>query len=129
MDADYIIEKRADYIYIKLVANEASLERFRKVFHDAAKACKEHNCYNILGESIATVPMSITHNAQLKQVFSDNGYTPRHHIAWVSHDKEVLETAKFATMFLTKHGVATAQAFKNTDDALQWLRSRQPEEK
>ena len=126
MDEDFKIEKRENYIYIRLVAEQASLERFRLVFSDVAKACDEHDCYNILGESFANKPMSITHNAQLKQVFSESGLSTRHRIAWVSHNKQVLETAKFAAMVLTKNGLATAQVFKNTDDACAWLMSEKP---
>ncbi len=121
MAEGFTIEKRDNYIYVRIEAEQASAEFSRRFFGAIAQACQEHNCYNILGESFATKPMSTTEAFEHAEIFREVGITPRHRLAWVTHAKPVADQARFVEMVLKNRGLVTGFLFDTMDEACDWL--------
>ncbi len=126
MAEGFTIEKRENHIYVRIEAEQASAEFSRQFFSAIAAACQEHNCYNVLGESFATRPMSTTEAFEHAEIFREVGITPRHRLAWVSHTKPVAEQARFVELVLKNRGLITGFLFETMEQAHQWLLGKQP---
>ena len=127
MANSFTIEVRENYIYVRILAEQASIELSEQIIQIVTQTCDEHNCYNVLGESFSTKPMSNSHMAKHKHIFAELDTAKRPRIAWVNHDKSVAESAKFGLMLLKKNGLVEGFQFKTVREALDWLLNEKPD--
>ena len=120
MNENIKIEHMGDYVHAQQYgpdSYDASLELWQHI----AATCKEHNCYNILGESFTTQALTPMEAYDHIKIFELAGITFKHRIAWVNHSKETVDSTKFAETVLKNRGLINGQVFPTVEEAKQWL--------
>lgn len=122
MEDNIMIEYRGDYIYACITGKdnyEISLDLWCRII----SACKEHECYNILGESNVE-KMSITDSYDHHKIFRLAGVTLNHRIAWVPHgNADQIAQIHFIETVLRNHGLVNGAVFPDVEEAKHWLLS------
>lgn len=121
MRDDIIVEHKGDHVHARVYEKnnyDISLEVWRRIM----AACKEHNCFNILGESFATEELFTLDAFNHLKILKEVGLTLDYRIAWVSHVKEASRGLEFVeTVVVKNRGLANARLFSTVEEAKQWL--------
>ncbi len=121
MQDEIIVEYKGSHVHAKIYGKnnyDVSLEVWRRIM----AACKEHNCFNILGENFTTNELSTMDAFNHLQILELVGLTPRHRVAWVNHVKETSRGLEFVeTVVVKNRGLANGRLFSDVEEAKQWL--------
>ena len=122
---DYVIsiENKGEYLHVKHAgadSYEISLELWQRI----AKACEEHRCYSILGESDNSNVLSTKDAIGHIFIFRQVGITSRHRIAWVNHNPSAGPMFELIETVLKNRFVFDGHLFKDVEEARRWLLSK-----
>jgi hypothetical protein len=99
---------------------EKSIEWAREFWTAIVDACKENDCYDILGisESITVVP--IMDGFDHIELFRELGITTKYRIAWVELNPAAIKTLKFVDAALFNR-ILPGRLFQTEEEAKSWL--------
>lgn len=120
MNKNITIEYEGDYVHARQSGPDnydASLELWKRI----VDACEKHHCFNILGETFTTEPLSTMDAFDHIKIFELAGVTLKHRIAWVHHVAETAEPIEFAETVLHNRGLVNGHLFPTVEKAVEWL--------
>lgn len=121
MRDEIIVEYKGDHVHARVYGKnnyDISLEVWRRIM----AACKEHNCFNILGENFTTEELSTLDAFNHLKILEEVGLTLAYRIAWVSHIKEASKGLEFVeTVVVKNRGLANGGLFQTVEEAKLWL--------
>jgi hypothetical protein len=123
MSHEISIEYKGEYLHVRHTG-EDSYEISRELWQRVMKACEEHHCYNILGESDNTNVLSMLDAFKHILIFREVGASFKHRIAWVNHNPKANNIYEYLEHILTNRFVGTGHLFKTVEEAKRWLLSR-----
>lgn len=95
-----------------------------QMWKDIIDACKERQCFSILGLSNFDQPLRIADAIDHQAIFLEAGVTIDHRIAWVQLNPEAYAMTELAETVLLNRGLANGRLFNNELDARRWLDKR-----
>jgi hypothetical protein len=121
MRDEIIVEYKGDHVYAAMYGKnnyDLSLELWRRIM----AACKQYNCFNILGENFTTEELSTMDAYDHLRILEEVGITFQHRIAWVHQVKETAKGLEFVeTVVVKNRGLANGRLFSNIEEARRWL--------
>ena len=127
MRDEIIVEYRGDYVYAAMHGKnnyDLSLELWRRIM----AVCKEHNCFNILGENFTTEKLSVVDAFDHLKILEIVGITLDYRIAWVSNTPETAFNLEFVeTVVVKNRGLANGAIFSTFEEAKRWLLGKENE--
>lgn len=102
----------------------ADRQSIAQLWQEIVAACKEHNCFYILGFSDLDKPLSITEAFDHQAIFLEAGVTIDHRIAWVDKNPQSLQRTQLVESVLLNRGLANGRVFTDEFEARRWLRNR-----
>ena len=120
MTAKYEILFKGDYLEVHS-DGEKDLEFAYRLWTDVVAACKKHNCCNVLGIANTTSPVSVVDGYQHADMSEKIGYPAALRVAWVECNPDYFDVIKFVETVLFNRGIAQMKAFRDVDEALEWL--------
>ena len=128
MRDEIIVEYKGDYIYAEMHGKnnyDLSLELWRRIM----AACKQYNCFNILGENFTTEELSTMDAYDHLRILEEVGITLQYRIAWVNQREETARGIEFVeTVVVKNRGLANGRLFSNVEEAKRWLLGKDNEE-
>lgn len=83
--------------------------------------CKEHNCFKVLGRSNLQKPIPTMDAYDHLSIFESVGITPRHRIAWVADNSELIDKLRLAETVLRNRAALNIRVFESVNDGENWL--------
>ena len=121
MKDEIIVEYRGDHVYAAMYGKnnfDLSLELWKRIM----VVCKEHNCFNILGENFTTEELSVMDAFDHLKILEMVGITLDYRIAWVSNTPETAKGLEFVeTVVVKNRGLANGGLFPTIEEARRWL--------
>lgn len=118
---EIIVEFKGDYVHAQLYGRnnyDISLELWRRI----VATCKQHNCFNVLGENYTTEELSTIDAFNHLKILEEVGLTLQYRIAWVNQVKETARGVEFVeTVVVKNRGLANGGVFPTIEEAKQWL--------
>ena len=114
-----IIEHKGDYIHVRQYGEDnydISLDLWQRI----VAACRQYDCYNILGESHTTELSTIDAYSHI-EIFNLAGVTLRHRVAWVHKAAEPSAEGRFVETVLKNRGMVNGRLFASVAEAKRWL--------
>jgi hypothetical protein len=128
MRNEIVVEYRGNYVYAALYGKnsyEISLELWRRIM----AACKQNNCFNILGENFTTTELSTMDAFNHLKILEEVGLTLQYRIAWVDEKTPTGKGLEFVETVVVKNRcLANGRLFSNIEDAKSWLLGKENEE-
>jgi hypothetical protein len=87
-------------------------------------ACKEHQCFSILGLSNFDQPLKLADAIDHQAIFLEAGVTIDHRIAWVQLNPKAYAMTELAETVLLNRGLINGRLFSDELDARRWLDRR-----
>lgn len=116
-----VVEYRGDHVYTAHYGKnnyEISLELWRRVM----EACKQHNCFNILGENFTTAELSTMDAFNHLKILEEVGLTLQYRVAWVDEKTSTGKGLEFVETVVVKNRcLANGRLFSNAEEARRWL--------
>lgn len=119
MAENYTISFQGDHMRADIEA-EKSIAWARQFWGDMVEACKENNCYDILGLSYSIKPVSFLDARDHIQLFRDLGIDSTYRIAWVELNPEAVEIVRYISDALFNRGLP-GELFPGEEEARAWL--------
>jgi hypothetical protein len=127
MRDEMIIEYKDNYIHVRHYGKnnyDLSLELWRRIM----AVCKQHNCFNILGENFTTEELSTMDAFDHLKILEEVGLTYQYRIAWVDQKTPTARGLEFVeTVVVKNRGLANGRLFSNVEDAKSWLLGEEKE--
>jgi hypothetical protein len=127
MRDEIIIEYKGSYIYAALYGKnnyDISLELWRRIM----AACKQYNCFNILGENYTTEELSTMDAYDHLKILEEVGLTLQYRVAWVDQATATARGLEFVeTVVVKNRGLAKGRLFSNVEEAKRWLLGKENE--
>jgi hypothetical protein len=123
MSHEISIEFQGEYIHARHTGADSydiSLELWQRIM----AACREHDCFNILGESDNTNELSTLEAFAHIAIYRKVGMSARHRIAWVNHNPRHHRIFDFIETVLKNRFVVNGHIFESVAEAERWLLSR-----
>ena len=124
-ETGFTITFKGDHVEA-LCDSEFNIEYARRLWPAITDACKEHDCYLVLGVSGQTAPLNAIDGYDHAELFDELGIRAPYRIAWVEPEPSNVEALKFVETVLYNRSLAPAKVFDNVDDARAWLFSDEP---
>ncbi len=128
MSYKIVVEYRGNYVYAAHYGKnnyELSLELWRRVMEE----CKQHNCFNILGENFTTTELSTMDAFNHLRILEEVGLTLQYRIAWVDQKTPTGKGLEFVETVVVKNRcMANGKLFSNFEDAKRWLLGKESDE-
>jgi len=99
---------------------EKSIEWARIFWSAVVEACKEHDCYSVLGSSESLTVMPVLDGYEHINLFRDLGIDSKYRIAWVELNAAAHDTVKFVDTALFNRGLP-GRLFSSEAEAREWL--------
>lgn len=107
--------------YIQALSNgEKDYEFASRLWSQTIKACRENDCFNILGIANTTAPVQTMEVYDHAELFQQLGITKKYRIAWVELDQEAYQTTHFIETILSNRGFP-GRVFADVAKAKKWL--------
>lgn len=116
---ELIITFEGDHIQI-LSNGEKNYEFSRRLWTEAVVACEKNNCYDVLGISDTTVPLSASEGYEHADLFEQLGINTRYRIAWIEKNAEAYQSVYFVETVLFNRGFP-GRVFLDVAEAKEWL--------
>ena len=127
MRDEIIVEYKGSYVYAAMYGKnnyDLSLELWRRI----VAACKQYNCFNILGENFTTEELSTMDAYDHLRILEEVGLTLQYRIAWVDQKTPTAKGLEFVeTVVVKNRGLANGRLFSNIEDAKRWLLGEEKE--
>jgi hypothetical protein len=127
MRDEIVIEYKGSYIYAALYGKnnyDISLELWRRIM----AACKQYNCFNILGENYTTEELSTMDAYDHLKILEEVGLTLQYRVAWVDQATATARGLEFVeTVVVKNRGLANGRLFSNVEEAKRWLLGKENE--
>lgn len=120
MNYEMSILFKGDYIEVRSIGDK-SYQTSVILWHEILKACRDHNCYKVLGIGESSTGMPTMDAMNHEQLFKDFAITRKYKIAWVELNKEAIGSIKFLETVLLNRGLLNGMLFLDAEDAKQWL--------
>jgi hypothetical protein len=121
MRDEMIVEYKGNYVYAAMYGKnnyDLSLELWRRIM----AACKQYNCFNILGENFTTEELSTMDAYDHLRILEEVGLTLQYRVAWVDQATPTARGLEFVeTVVVKNRGLANGRLFSNIEDAKRWL--------
>ena len=91
------------------------------MWKDIIGACKEHQCFSILGIVDIDRPLSLADAIDHQASFLEAGVTIDHRMAWVQEDAEGRKRTEVAETVLLNRGLLNGRLFADEFEARRWL--------
>ncbi len=114
------IEHKGSYIHVGQYGEDnydISLDLWQRV----VAACRQHDCYNILGESHTEEELSTIDAYSHIEIFKLAGVTLKHRVAWVHKGGEPSKEGRFIETVLQNRGMVNGRLFSSVAEAKRWL--------
>ncbi len=121
MKIDIDIQPQGNYLLARYRGPD-SLEISRNIMQQIVGACDEYECFNILVLAYIENPLSTLENYDLAAMFTEEGFSSKHRMAWVDQNPDTYDSTYFAETILHNRGFS-ARLFREVGDAKQWLLS------
>ena len=127
MRDEIIVEYKGDHVYAAMYGKnnyDLSLELWRR----RTAACKQYNCFNILGENFTTEELSTMDAFDHLKILEEVGITFQYRIAWVDQKTPTGKGLEFVeTVVVKNRGMANGRLFSNVEEAKRWLLGKEKE--
>jgi hypothetical protein len=127
MRDEIVIEYKGSYIYAALYGKnnyDISLELWRRIM----AACKQYNCFNILGENYTTEELSTMDAYDHLKILEEVGLTLQYRVAWVDQATATARGLEFVeTVVVKNRGLAYGRLFSNVEEVKRWLLGKENE--
>ena len=120
MNENIKIEHMGDYVHARQYGPD-SYDASLGLWQHIVDTCKEHNCYNILGESFTTQALTILEAFDHIKIFKLAGVTLKHRVAWINHSKDTVDSTRFAETVLKNRSLINGHLFSTVEEAKHWL--------
>ncbi|MFO1390121.1 hypothetical protein [Cellvibrio sp.] len=114
------ITPKGDYLHV-VISGSSSYENALRLWKTIADACREHNCFYVLGEQNMTSPTSTIDAWNHQTIFEEAGITAKFVIAWVDKNPKTFEHTKFIRQVLANRDIGYGKLFSDVDTAKNWL--------
>lgn len=121
MDANFTISFEGDHIKV-LSDGDKNLEFATGLWSAVADACKEHDCFKVLGIADSTSPMPVVEGYQHAELFRKLGITRNYRVAWVELNQDAKDATYFIETVLFNRGLP-GRLFDSVAAAIDWLLS------
>jgi len=91
-----------------------------------AATCREHNCFNVLGEQKITNAMPTMDAWRHQNIFIDAGITAKYRIAWVDANPVTYKQTEFIRTVLSNRDIGYGKLFTELEKAKSWLLEKIP---
>lgn len=119
MDHDMRITPQDGYLLAEM-SGQHSYDALRDELQRLKKACREHNCYRILGLSRMS-SMEVVEAYQVPDLMRELEFTSKYTWAWVMLNENSAEVPQFVETVLKNRGLLNGAIFTSKDEALEWL--------
>ncbi len=119
MEPQFTIAWNGHYIEVVSVGSK-SIDFARQILSEIAKACREHECYRVLGIAYSTDGLSTSDGFDHASLFQELGISNRYKIAWVEANRDLLEPIEFVEKVLYNRGLP-GRLFASIEEARNWL--------
>ena len=109
-----------NYLHV-VISGSSSYERAESLWRTIAEACKEHNCFYVLGEQDLSSAISTMDAWNHQTIFEEAGITAKFVIAWVDKNPKTFENTKFIRQVLANRHIGYGKLFSDTETAKHWL--------
>ena len=127
MRDEIIVEYKGSYVYAAMYGKnnyDLSLELWRRIM----AVCKQHNCFNILGENYTTEELSTMDAFDHLKILEEVGLTFQYRVAWVDQKTPTAKGLEFVeTVVVKNRGLANGRLFSNVEEAKRWLLGKENE--
>jgi len=107
--------------HIRIIADGDKDYRFMEdLWRDVSAACKQHDCYNVLGIANTTTPVEAVEGYELPSLFREFNIDQRYRIAWVELDEDAQDVITFVQTVLANRGLP-GLLFETETEAREWL--------
>jgi len=123
MAAQYTIDYINSTIEVQAsgIPDRQSVSQMWKAIIDA---CKENQCFSILGLSNFDQPLKLADAIDHQAIFLEAGVTIDHRIAWVQLNPKAYAMTELAETVLLNRGLINGRLFSDELDARRWLDRR-----
>ena len=119
MNDNYEITYEGELVVVHLHGAE-NIGVASRLWPDVVQACKEHNCYRVLGVAETTEPLSTMDSFDHAELFRKLGINHRYRIAWVELNPDAYEATSFTETVLFNRGLP-GRLFSSVPHARHWL--------
>ena len=119
MEPRYAINYNGQYVEVVSVGSK-TIDFAREMLSEVTKACREHECFRVLGVAYSTDGLSISEGFDHASLFQELGIGNRYKIAWVEANRDVLEPIEFVENVLYNRGLP-GRLFASIEEARNWL--------
>lgn len=127
MRDEIIVEYEGDYVHARHYGQnnyDISLELWRRIM----AACKEHNCFKILGENFTSEALSTMDAFNHLKILEEVGLTFQYRVAWVDQKTPTAKGLEFVeTVVVKNRGLANGRLFSDVEEAKRWLLGKENE--
>lgn len=123
MTAQYKIEYINSIIEVR-ATGIPDRQSVSQMWKDIIEACKEHQCFSILGLSNMDRPLKLEDAIDHQAIFLEAGVTIDHRIAWVQLNPEAYAMNELVETVLLNRGLANGRLFADEFEARRWLERR-----
>lgn len=99
---------------------EKNYEFASRLWSQTVDACRENECFKILGIAKTTIPVQTMEAYDHVELFQQLGITPEFRIAWVELNAEAYKTTYFIETVLSNRGFP-GRLFSDISEAKEWL--------
>ena len=119
MSATTTITFEGDHIRVESKADK-SIAWAREFWTAVVEACKENDCFKVLGISESTTVIPIMEGFDHVELFRELGITTKYRIAWVELNPAAIKTLKFVDAALFNR-LLPGRLFRTEAEAKTWL--------
>ena len=119
MSDSYEITHDRELVVVHLQGAE-NIDVASRLWPDVVRACREHDCYKVLGIAETTEPLSTMDSFDHAELFQKLGINHRYRIAWVELNPDAYEATSFTEIVLSNRALP-GRLFTNVPDAREWL--------
>lgn len=119
VDRGFTVSFEGDHVRVGSYGDR-SIGYARAMWTEVVRACREHDCYVVLGVSRAPQPMPILDGYEHPEIFNELGIDSRYRIAYAELNDEARSAARFVDDVLFNRGLP-GRVFASEEEAREWL--------
>ena len=120
MAVQYAIEFADTLIEVR-VSGVPDRESVVQMWFDITAACRENECFRVLGLSKTERAIELQDALQYAKIFEKAGVTPEYRIAWVQANPAAFVMIELIVAMVRNRKLATGEVFKEEVEARRWL--------
>ena len=120
MAVQYAIEFADTHLEVS-VSGVPDRESIVQMWFDITAACRENDCFRVLGLSSTERAIELKDALQYAKIFEQVGVTPNYRIAWVQANPASFVMIELIVEMLRNRKLAEGEVFKEEAEARRWL--------